>query len=196
MSYPLHRLARAALLASAAFFAVTTAVAGPPTAAVKATVHARTATSQRHAEDKDLPNFHIVNPGIYRGAAPTDAGLARLKSMGVRTIIDLRIEKHGQVEETKTAETLGFRRIRIPLGAEAPTKKQVQTFLAVVNDPASQPVFVHCQWGADRTGAMMGIYRVTHDGWTFDQAWAEMRKYGFKPFLGELKGSVKERAKS
>lgn len=139
----------------------------------------------------DLPNFGTVAPGIYRGAAPTTAGLKRLKEMGVRTIIDLRIERKGQAEEAQAAQQLGLERIRIPLGREAPTKKQVATFLATLDKAPGRPVFVHCQWGADRTGAMIGIYRVQRQHWPFDRTWTEMRHYGFKPFLTELKNSVK-----
>src|ERR1051326_8139141 len=75
--------------------------------------------------EKEIPNFATVTPGIYRGAAPTGAGLKRLKEMGVRTVIDLRIERRGQKEEAQETQALGFERLRIPLGREAPTKKQV-----------------------------------------------------------------------
>jgi len=145
--------------------------------------------------EKEIPNFDTVAPGIYRGAAPTDAGLKRLKEMGVRTVIDLRIERRGQKEEEAQAQALGFGRLRIPLGREAPTKKQVATFLATLDDPAKRPVFIHCQHGADRTGAMVGIYRVTRQGWDFDRTYKEMRHYGFNPSLWELKGAVASRAK-
>jgi tyrosine-protein phosphatase SIW14 len=143
---------------------------------------------------KDIPNFGTVVPNIYRGAAPTANGLKKLQEMGVKTIIDLRIEKKGQPEEAGAAKQLGLNRIRIPMGREAPTKAQVATFMKAMESAGNSPVFVHCQHGADRTGAMVGIYRVTKQGWTFDQAWKEMRKYGFKTFLSELKGSVKSRA--
>jgi len=33
------------------------------------------------------------------------------------------------------------------------------------------PVFVHCQHGADRTGCMIGLYRVKVQSWKFEQAW-------------------------
>src|SRR5207247_2114390 len=112
------------------------------------------------------------------------------KEMGVRTVIDLRIERRGQKEEAQSAQALGFERLRLPMGREAPTKRQVATFLATLDDPAKRPVFVHCQYGADRTGAMIGIYRVTRQGWDFDRAYKEMRHYGFKRSLGELKGAV------
>jgi tyrosine-protein phosphatase SIW14 len=146
-------------------------------------------------DKKNLPNFATAAPGIYRGAAPTGEGLKQLKQMGIKMIIDLRIEKKGQVEEEAAAKALGLKRVRIPMGAEAPTEKQVKEFLALLAKSSSEPVFVHCQHGADRTGAMMGIWRVTQQGWSFTQAWTEMRKYGFKTWYKDLKGAVEKRAK-
>ena len=139
----------------------------------------------------DLPNFAVVGPGIYRGAAPTPAGLQKLKAMGVRTIIDLRIENKGQDEEAATAKVLALNRVRIRMGREAPTKKQTAQFLSLVRAASPQnPVFIHCHYGADRTGAMVGIWRRTHDKWPFDKTYQEMRHYGFKSYLTELKGAV------
>ncbi|WP_395092458.1 hypothetical protein [Armatimonas sp.] len=146
-------------------------------------------------DKKNLPNFAVVAPGIWRGAAPTTEGFKQLKTKGVHTIIDLRIEKKGQAEEEAATKALGLKRVRIPMGAEAPTEKQVKEFLGLLGKSATEPVFVHCQHGADRTGAMVGIWRVTQQGWGFDQTWAEMRKYGFKSWLKELKGTVEKRAK-
>ncbi|MEO7719501.1 MAG: tyrosine-protein phosphatase [Capsulimonas sp.] len=138
-----------------------------------------------------LPNFHEVAPGITRGAAPTMAGLQKLKAMGVHTIIDLRYSP--VKKEQAEAKRLGFTWINLPMGAEAPTQKQVATFLATLKKSPDEPVFVHCQHGADRTGCMIGIWRVTQQGWAFPQTWAEMRKYGFNPRWRELTGAVKKR---
>jgi protein tyrosine/serine phosphatase len=49
-------------------------------------------------------------------------------------------------------------------------------------DPAQQPVFVHCQGGRHRTGVMTALYRITHDSWTADQAYEEMKEYRFARF--------------
>jgi protein tyrosine/serine phosphatase len=145
-------------------------------------------------KDKDLPNFAQVAPGIYRGAAPTAAGLKRLKQQGVALIVDLRIESKGQAEEAKAAQALGLQRMRIPMGKEAPTKAQVEQFLKILDGAKGKPVFVHCQHGADRTGAMLGIYRAVRQGWTFAKIYEEMRSFGFKPYLLELKSAVQTRA--
>jgi tyrosine-protein phosphatase SIW14 len=142
-----------------------------------------------------LPNCHLVAPGIYRGAAPTAEGFATLQALGVRTIIDLRIEKAARIEQ-QDAEKLGFGWIHLPMGKEAPTQQQVDTLLSHLAKAPGTPVYVHCQYGADRTGCMIGIYRAQVQGWSFSQAWAEMRQYGFKPWLSELKAAVRSRAKA
>jgi protein tyrosine/serine phosphatase len=145
------------------------------------------------ASDMSLPNFAQVAPGLYRGAAPTPDGLARLKKMGVLTIIDLRGGKVVQAEKAR-AEKLGLKFINLPMSDQPPTKKEVATFLSAANAASASPVFVHCQHGADRTGTLFGIYRETHDHWTFDQTYKEMRHYGFKPYYTKLADTVKSYA--
>ena len=49
----------------------------------------------------------------------------------------------------------------------------------LVNDPNNWPVYVHCKGGRHRTGALTAIYRITHDGWTAEQAFGEMKRYDF-----------------
>ena len=121
-------------------------------------------------------------------------GWKKLHALGIRTEIDLRIEKKDRTVAATATKQYGIERLHLPMGREAPTQKQVDIFLATLGNSAKRPVFVHCQHGADRTGAMVGIYRETHDGWDFPKTYTEMRHYGFKPFLTELKGAVQKRA--
>jgi protein tyrosine/serine phosphatase len=58
----------------------------------------------------------------------------------------------------------------------------------------NEPVFVHCAHGSDRTGCMVGIWRVSEDGYSYDQAYKEMRKYYFGPQFTNLSQAVKKRA--
>jgi len=142
-----------------------------------------------------LPNFHQVTENIYRGGAPTLQGLKHLKDLGIHTIIDLRISPKLVKVEKERALALGFTWINLPMGSEPPTQKQVDTLLATLAKAADEPVFVHCQHGADRTGCMIGIYRVKVQKWPYAQTYTEMRKYGFKPYYTKLANAVKARAR-
>jgi len=96
-------------------------------------------------------------------------------------VVDLR--QGGPDDEQPLLENAGMKFYSIPMTAsDPPSEITIHQFLQVVNDPANQPVFVHCEDGHIRTGVMTAVYRITHDGWTADQAYAEMKKYHFHCF--------------
>ena len=126
-----------------------------------------------------IDNFGKINENYYRGSQPNQMEFAQLKRLGIKTVIDLR-EDYKKTEETWVRD-LGMTYVRIPLKTKvAATEEQWKLFLGLVNDPASQPVYVHCKGGRHRTGAMTAIYRITHDGWTANQAYEEMKDYDFE----------------
>jgi hypothetical protein len=49
---------------------------------------------------------------------------------------------------------------------------------ALLNDPAAQPILVHCQGGRHLTGAVVATYRVRHCGWTPERARQEADDFG------------------
>ena len=102
----------------------------------------------------------------------------------MKTIIDLR-DKHSDKDILGDAK-IAFE--HIPMTTWNPKEADVVRFLQIVTDKARQPVFVHCQHGADRTGMMCAIYRVTVDGWSKQQAIDEMTKggFGFHPIYTNL----------
>ena len=135
-------------------------------------------TSAQKVAQPVIPNFGKVSDSYYRGSQPTKVHLAALKAMGVKTIIDLR--RDYVPEERQWASEQGLQYFNLPLKShQHATSEQAEYFLRLVNDPANAPVYVHCRGGRHRTGAMTAIYRITHDGWTADQAWEEMKKYDF-----------------
>jgi len=137
------------------------------------------ALAQVDARRSELPNFHQVNPQLYRGAQPEAGDLQKLKSIGVKTIVNLRTASALTRSEGEEARGLGLRYFNIPLpGFSQPTDEQVQRVLDIINTPENQPVFVHCRHGEDRTGTIIACYRISHDGWTARQAKKEAEKYG------------------
>ncbi len=147
----------------------------------------------------DLPNFHSVHPFLYRGGEPTADGVKKIKALGVGTIIDLRAPSQPVSDQARIARALGMTTINLPMSSKAPTDEQVKTFLDAVqkakDDPASGKAFVHCAHGSDRTGCLVGVWRVVKDGWSYDDTYKEMRKYYFGPKFTNLSGTVERYAK-
>ncbi len=63
-------------------------------------------------------------------------------------------------------------------GMSTPDAKQVASVLAMFTDSASGAVFVHCKRGADRTGMVIAVYRISHDHWDNRKALAEAKADG------------------
>jgi tyrosine-protein phosphatase SIW14 len=131
-----------------------------------------------------VPNFQKVNDQVYRGGQPTSAGFKNIAALGVKTVIDLRdIGEHSQAEEKDWVNSDGMRYISIPLkGLSAPPQDKVAKILAILNDPAAGPVFIHCRRGADRTGTIIACYRISHDRWENRKALNEARDLGMHFF--------------
>jgi protein tyrosine/serine phosphatase len=135
-------------------------------------------------EKKGLPNFFKVSDTLYRGAQPTNEGFQELKKMGIKTIINLR-EYH---TDENFIKGMGFIYFQIPTSTSNPLRNHYQKALDIINNPDLQPVFIHCQHGADRTGTAVALYRITVQKWDTDEAIREMREggYGYHTVFKEI----------
>jgi protein tyrosine/serine phosphatase len=130
-----------------------------------------------------IENFAQVNQTYYRGAQPVGQDYADLAALGVKTVINLIGNASDRdPQEASLVERQGMRYVNIPMSTRvAPTRVQLEQFLALVNDAASRPVYVHCVGGSHRTGVMTAVYRMTHDGLSGAQAFREMKQFKFGP---------------
>jgi tyrosine-protein phosphatase SIW14 len=138
-----------------------------------------------------LPNFHKVNPQIFRGAQPTAEGFQQLAQLGVKTVLDLREAGSRSFEEKKIVEARGMRYVSVPMqGFHTPSADQIDKVLTLFNDSSAAPVFVHCRRGADRTGTVVACYRISHDGWENKRALEEARSLGMSWMQKSLQSYV------
>jgi tyrosine-protein phosphatase SIW14 len=134
--------------------------------------------TQDRSANAGIKNFGKVNDNYYRGSQPSAEQFAQLKKLGIKTVIDLR--KDSVASEPQEVRALGMQYFNLPLKASrAASDEQIEYFLKLVNDSQNWPVYVHCKGGRHRTGALTAAYRITHDGWTAESAWEEMKKYDF-----------------
>ena len=151
---------------------------------------ATTSESQDVAEVAD----QLVDAGLWRGKRPDAAELAHLKGLGVKTILDLEDDSAAVAAERAQAQALGLRFVSIPMsGFWAPSDASVNAAEGWLAAPQYYPMFVHCQHGQDRTGLIVGLHRVWHDGWTPAAAYKEMLANGFHKVLVFLNHYYEER---
>lgn len=148
-------------------------------AAVALSVLAPSGVAQSLLLHKDLPGFRQVNRDLYRGGQPNTGSIGRLAQFGIKTVVNLcPTDEQSRAEEAE-AKAAGLHFYNVPMGAyRKPADEEVERVLAIINDPASQPVFVHCHSGKDRTGTIIACYRLTHDNWTVLQALQEASRIG------------------
>jgi tyrosine-protein phosphatase SIW14 len=77
-------------------------------------------------------------------------------------------------------------------GMHMPESGQIAKVLGVINDGSAGPVFVHCRRGADRTGTVIAVYRISHDGWANGRALAEARSLGMSRFQSAMQHYVRD----
>jgi tyrosine-protein phosphatase SIW14 len=158
-------------------FALTSAIALSPIAGTAAEKNTSASGSPVHPRI-NIDNFGQVNANYFRGAQPDGRDYTDLAALGVKMVIDL--QRDFDPAEQKLVEAAGMKFHRIGMSTRiAPTKEQLTSFLKLVNDPANQPVYVHCAGGRHRTGVMTAAYRITHDKWNAEQAFKEMKQFKF-----------------
>lgn len=146
------------------------------------------AYAQIQPEQPAIFNFTRVSDQYCTGGQPKLEALEKLKSEGVKAIVNLRQpSEHRASDEEAKAKELGLRYYNIPVVYRDPKEEQVTEFLKITDDPANRPIFIHCT-AAIRVGAFWMIRRVLRDGWTVEAAEEEARKIGLReaPHLTEF----------
>jgi tyrosine-protein phosphatase SIW14 len=131
-----------------------------------------------HAEIQRL--MELEAGAIYRGSQPqTTEDYQKLKSMGIKTIINLRWDA-SVTKSNQEASAHRFHFLNFPIKAtDYPNNNQIQEIFEVLNDSRNHPIFIHCQFGKDRTGLVAALYRVLYQNWKPQQARNEWIQMGF-----------------
>lgn len=107
-----------------------------------------------------IDNFDVVDAHLCRGAQPNHIGIERLKDMGVKTVINLRQASDTWQDESNICASAGMAYYSVPLNPiAAPSIGAVDRILKLIGD-TPDPVFVHCQFGCERTGTIVACYRI------------------------------------
>ncbi len=128
----------------------------------------------------DLPHYFVVDEGLHRGGQPTERGFQLLKERGIKTVINLRDEHYMHEWEETLIKGLGLTYVSIYMDPFLPPgDEKIEKFFKVVAAGKEAPTFVHCLHGQDRTGMIVGIYRMVSHGFEYHRALEEMLAMGF-----------------
>ncbi|OGW80535.1 MAG: hypothetical protein A3G33_09455 [Omnitrophica bacterium RIFCSPLOWO2_12_FULL_44_17] len=146
---------------------------------------------------KAVPRFAEVVPGIYRCGLLQEDVAPYLKEMGVKTVLSFHDDRTIAKDEESFLKDSGINMVWLPLqGFDRPSDDLTEKALKLMSTSELQPVLVHCKRGAERTGLIVGLYRIKYQKWTAEQARQEMKTFGFREFwYGHLKQYLYDYAK-
>lgn len=123
--------------------------------------------------------FAVVEPGVlYRsGMMRPEHFRQALRAYGIRTVFSLTFTDNERVESV-CHEAGVQRHFHYLAGNGVGPDDPYLRFLEIVQDPANHPVLVHCSAGVQRTGGAVALFRMQLQGWSFDNAIAEMIRLG------------------
>jgi uncharacterized protein (TIGR01244 family) len=126
-----------------------------------------------------IPNYTRVTPEVAVAGLPTSEGLARLKALGFRTVVDLRRdEEDGKAAERAAVQAAGLRYVSVPLTAASLGRSDVDAVAKALADADAGPVLLHCSV-ANRAGGMWALLR-KRQGLSLEDAIAEGKRAGLK----------------
>jgi protein tyrosine/serine phosphatase len=146
-----------------------------------------------------LKHFAQIDTNVYVGSKPhSDKEFEFLKAQHVHYILNAHFLPFLSCAEKRKAKKYGMEFMSVEMNASpiAPQRRHVDQILRTMHNPQSQPIYLHCVLGRDRTSLISGLYKIYFLHVPKDEAYAEMLKSGFRNvwFLHGLKSYFDKQA--
>lgn len=141
-----------------------------------------------------LNNFGIVKPRfLYRSAQPDTRAAADLISLGITTVIKLNTtdEFPIEVEKQMFSDITGLLKVNLQQRRISWFRPDIEAVRDIANEIdtrifSKERVLVHCTHGRDRTGLIIGAWRLMHCNWSLNAALDELGAFGVRGVLLEI----------
>ena len=149
-------------------------LSAPPDNGGKAFQPERWATPIKHDA-----NLYRIDDKLYRSEQPVAEDGEAIVKLGIQSVINLRFFDRNDDDHLKAH---GLTLLNRPLLSWSIKPKEIAEILYLIEKQQQNgAVLIHCYHGADRTGLIAGMYRIIYQGWSVDDAKAEMQHgpYGY-----------------
>lgn len=110
------------------------------------------------------PAARQLAEGYWLGALFTERHVPAMQAMGVEVVLSAVAPSDATLDALRAA---GIEQVYIPIGS---TFRHAEAILETTGRYRPDQVFIHCQHGVDRTGAIAAFLLVTRHGWPVSDA--------------------------
>jgi protein tyrosine phosphatase (PTP) superfamily phosphohydrolase (DUF442 family) len=127
-------------------------------------------------ELKAIPNFHRLSNELGSAGQPTAEQLQMIAQAGYEIVVNLALHDrpYSLDDEAALVQGLGLEYVHLPVDWEAPTRGDLESFMALMEARQDKKVFVHCAENK-RVSVFVALYRILHQGWSQEAALAVVR---------------------
>lgn len=127
---------------------------------------------------KQDANLYHVDNLLYRSEQLVADDVAAVEQLGIKSVVNLRFFDRNDNESILTGR--GIDLLNRPLLTWRIKPEDIAEVLYTIKQQQQKgAVLVHCYHGADRTGLIIGMYRIIYQGWSITAAKNEMQQGNF-----------------
>lgn len=125
---------------------------------------------------KAIPNFHRLSYELGSSGQPTEEQLQMIAQAGYEVVVNLALHDrpYSLDDEAALVNGLGLEYLHLPVDWEAPSRKDLESFMGLMDARLGKRVFVHCAENK-RVSVFVALYRILRQGWSEEAALAVVR---------------------
>jgi uncharacterized protein (TIGR01244 family) len=121
---------------------------------------------------------YYINDRVLLAGQPEPEEWQDIAREGYRTVINMRSDPERSAVEQRNAEQAGLTYLFLPLPTYEIETEHINDFYNALEQAGDDKLMIHCRT-ASRVALLWMLKRMVHDGWTQDQAEAELREAGY-----------------
>lgn len=124
----------------------------------------------------EIKNLTILSDSLWTSGQPTREQFPEIASSGIQLVINLALSTSDNAipDEQELVSSLGMEYVHIPVLWDAPSKADLQKFMAVMDAHPDQKILVHCALNY-RASAFAALWRVLCQDWAVEDAFAAQK---------------------